>query len=76
MFNSSFSRAAEKDAYFERFYLKLEAGLFGDLCDPTGGRLRVPDSPGLSRDPDPGALAGYTLEKTSIAKTRDALVVR
>ena len=43
----------------ERFYLKLEASLFGDLVNPVDGRLRLPDAPGLGADPDPDVIRDY-----------------
>ena len=43
----------------ERFYLSLEASLYGDLIDPVGGDFRVPDQPGLGPDPDPDVVRDY-----------------
>lgn len=47
----------------ERLYVKLGASLYGDLVDPAeGGRFRVPDGPGLGRDPDPDVIREYRVE--------------
>ena len=43
----------------ERFYLKLEASLYGDLIDPVGGKFRLPEGPGLGREPDPAVIKAY-----------------
>jgi L-alanine-DL-glutamate epimerase-like enolase superfamily enzyme len=47
----------------ERLYVKLGASLYGDLVDPAAdGRFRVPDGPGLGRDPDPVVIREYRVE--------------
>lgn len=43
----------------ERFYLRLEASLYGDLIDPVAGIYQVPDGPGLGRDPDPEVIQEF-----------------
>lgn len=43
----------------ERFYLKLEAKLYGDLIDPVHGEFRLPSGPGLGREPDPAVVEAY-----------------
>ena len=43
----------------ERFYLSLEASLYGDLIDPKAGAYRVPEDPGLGREPDPDVIKDY-----------------
>jgi L-alanine-DL-glutamate epimerase-like enolase superfamily enzyme len=43
----------------ERFYLKLEAKLYGDLIDPVRGKFRLPAGPGLGREPDPDVIKAY-----------------
>lgn len=48
---------------FERLYVDLEADLFGDLCTPVQGRLRIPDGHGLGCDPDPKVIERYALRK-------------
>jgi L-alanine-DL-glutamate epimerase-like enolase superfamily enzyme len=42
---------------FERLYIDLEAGLFGDATDSRGGEMRVPQGLGLGHDP--AVVAGY-----------------
>ncbi|MEQ9334618.1 mandelate racemase/muconate lactonizing enzyme family protein [Thalassobaculum sp.] len=44
---------------FERLYLDFEAELFGEAAVVRGGRLRVPDGPGLGVDPDPAVIDRY-----------------
>ena len=43
----------------ERFYLKLEASLYGDLIDPEDGEFRLPEGAGLGPDPDPDVIRDY-----------------
>ena len=43
----------------ERFHLDLEASLYGDAVDPVSGMCRVPDGPGLGREPDPDVIRDY-----------------
>jgi len=43
----------------ERFYLELEASLYGDVIDPVDGFFSIPDGPGLGREPDPDVLRDY-----------------
>ena len=40
-------------------HMDLEASLYGELVDPVGGVCRVPDGPGLGRDPDPDVIRDY-----------------
>ncbi len=47
------------DAPFEHIFVDLEANPLGDLLVPKGGRVRVPDAPGLGRDPDMDVLRRY-----------------
>lgn len=51
--------ARAPDAFVERLYVDLEADLFGGATVPRGGRVAIPDGPGLGRDPDPGLLRRY-----------------
>ena len=44
----------------ERFYVDLEASLYGDLIDPVDGAFRVPDGAGLGRDPDADVIREYS----------------
>ena len=47
----------------ERFYLKLEASLYGDLIDPVRGKFRLPDGAGLGREPDPEVIKAYRVKE-------------
>jgi L-alanine-DL-glutamate epimerase-like enolase superfamily enzyme len=47
------------DALIEWRHSPLEALPFGTALLPEGGRLAVPDGPGLGIDPDPGVLRTY-----------------
>ena len=43
----------------ERFYVDLEADMYGNTLDPVNGFVRVPDGPGLGIDPDPAFIKKY-----------------
>lgn len=43
----------------ERFYIDLEASLYGELIDVEDGKFRIPDGPGLGAEPDPAVIATY-----------------
>ena len=36
-----------------------EASLFAGLAEPEGGRIAIPDGPGLGWDPDPEVMDRY-----------------
>ena len=44
------------DAPFERLFVDLEASPYGDLVEAKNGTVKVPDGPGLGRDPDMAVL--------------------
>ena len=46
----------------ERFYLQLEASLYGDLIDPVGGFFALPAGAGLGPDPDPDVIRDYRVD--------------
>ena len=48
-------------APFERLFVNLEASPYHDLVEAKGGRVTVPDAPGLGRDPDLDILGRYAL---------------
>lgn len=48
-----------KDCMIERFYLSLEASLYGDWIEPTRGAFDLPDGPGLGLLPDPDVIREY-----------------
>lgn len=47
------------DAMIEWRALDLEAHICGDALKPEGGRIKVPQGPGLGIDPDPEAIRAY-----------------
>jgi L-alanine-DL-glutamate epimerase-like enolase superfamily enzyme len=51
--------ALAEQARFEYFYLRADAGLYGDLLAPRRGELKVPQGPGLGADPDPDVVRRY-----------------
>lgn len=46
---------------FERLFVDLEASPYHEAVLAPGGRVAVPQGPGLGRDPDPDVLARYRL---------------
>jgi len=54
--------ALAPEARFEYFYLRVEAGLYGDLLAPERGALKVPQARGLGADPDPELIRRYRVE--------------
>lgn len=50
-------------AWFELFYLEAQAALFGAALAPEGGRMRVPQAPGLGCDPDPAVIERYRIDR-------------
>jgi L-alanine-DL-glutamate epimerase-like enolase superfamily enzyme len=53
---------------FERLYVKLEASPFGPWLDAKGGKLKVPDGPGLGCDPDMAVVERYRTEPLTVTK--------
>ena len=47
------------DSMIEWRYLDLEAHIYGDALTPKGGRVEVPQGPGLGLDPDPEVIRAY-----------------
>jgi L-alanine-DL-glutamate epimerase-like enolase superfamily enzyme len=45
--------AEARPSLIERFYLKLEASLYGEASDPVRGKFHLPAGPGLGRSPTP-----------------------
>ena len=43
----------------ERFYVELEADMYGNALTPVDGVIHVPDGPGLGIDPDPEFIKRY-----------------
>ncbi len=55
-------------APFERLFVNLEANPYHDLIDAKGGRVAVPDGPGLGRDPDLDVLRRYALSPPTVLR--------
>jgi len=53
--------ASATPSLIERFYLKLEASLYGDAIDPVRGKFAVRLGPGLGREPDPEVIKDYRI---------------
>jgi D-galactarolactone cycloisomerase len=46
----------------------LEASPYHDLVLAPGGRVIIPDAPGLGRDPDPEVLRRYALAPPTVLR--------
>jgi D-galactarolactone cycloisomerase len=55
-------------APFERLFVNLEASPYHDLVEAKGGRVTVPDAPGLGRDPDLDILGRYALSPPTVLR--------
>ena len=53
------------DQPFERLFIDLEDSPYHDLVLAPGGRMRVPDGPGLGRDPDMDVIRRYQVGQTT-----------
>lgn len=58
--------AVAPDAPFERLFLDLEASPLHDLVEARNGRVRVPDGPGLGRDPDMAVMRRYQVTEPTV----------
>ena len=47
------------DSMIEWRWFDLEATIYGDALSPKGGRISVPQGPGLGTDPDPDVIRAY-----------------
>jgi L-alanine-DL-glutamate epimerase-like enolase superfamily enzyme len=47
------------DSMIEWRWFELEAPIYGDSLTPKGGRISVPEGPGLGIDPDPDVIRAY-----------------
>ena len=54
------SRARE--VWVERFYCDFDATPLGAAIDPVGGRIAIPQGPGLGVDPDPELLKRFAVD--------------
>jgi L-alanine-DL-glutamate epimerase-like enolase superfamily enzyme len=52
----------------ERLFVRLEASPYHELVLAEGGRVRVPDGPGLGRDPDPEVLRRYAMSPPTVLR--------
>jgi L-alanine-DL-glutamate epimerase-like enolase superfamily enzyme len=51
---------------FERIFVDLEASPFHAAVVATGGRVTLPQGPGLGHDPDPAVLASYAVSPPTV----------
>ncbi len=54
--------ALPAESLLERFYVRLEASLYGDFVNPTDGFFRLPEGPGLGLEPDPEVIKAYRVQ--------------
>jgi D-galactarolactone cycloisomerase len=54
--------AQQREVWIERFYCDFDVTPFGEAINPRGGRIQVPQGPGLGVDPDPEALRRLAIE--------------
>jgi L-alanine-DL-glutamate epimerase-like enolase superfamily enzyme len=54
--------AQAREVWVERFYCDFEVNPFGDAIHPKGGRIAIPQGPGLGVDPDPAVLKRLAIE--------------
>jgi L-alanine-DL-glutamate epimerase-like enolase superfamily enzyme len=60
--------ALAPDAPFERLFVTLEASPYHELVQAPGGRVAVPDGPGLGRDPDMAILRRYAMSSPTVIR--------
>ena len=53
--------ALSEEVLIERFYVDMEASLYGDLIDTSEGEFRLPPGPGIGPDPDPDVIRDYRI---------------
>ncbi len=56
------------EAPFERLYLELEASPFGAALQAKGGKVAVPEGPGLGCDPDMAVVERYLSAPVTVTK--------
>lgn len=54
--------ARAHEVWVERFCCDFDATPFGDVINPRGGRIAIPQGAGLGVDPDPAALQRLVLD--------------
>jgi len=60
--------ALAPDVPFERIFVDLEASPYHELITAPGGKVRVPDEPGLGRDPDPEVMRRFRLGEPTVLR--------
>jgi D-galactarolactone cycloisomerase len=60
--------ALAPDVPFERLFIDLEASPLHDLVVAENGRVKVPDGPGLGRDPDLDVLRRYLVTQPKVLR--------
>lgn len=60
--------ALSPDAPFERLFIDMEANPYHELVLAPDGHVRVPDAPGLGRDPDMEVIRKYALGEPTILR--------
>ena len=63
-----FAATLAHDVPFERLYVTLEASPFGPWLEAKGGKVAVPQTPGLGCDPDMAIVERYRTEPIHITK--------
>ena len=63
-----FAATLAHDEPFERLYVTLEASPFGPWLEAKGGKVAVPQTPGLGCDPDMAIVERYRTEPIHITK--------
>ena len=61
------ARLAPKEP-FERLFMDLEASPYHDAVVARGGRVAVPQGPGLGVDPDPAILGRYAVSAPTVLR--------
>jgi len=57
------------DVPFERIFVDLEASPYHELVTAPGGKARIPDGPGLGRDPRcRGDAGGFRLGEPTVLR--------
>jgi len=56
------------DQPFERLFMDLDASPYHDAVVAKGGRMAVPQGPGLGHDPDPEVLARYAVSPPTVLR--------
>ena len=60
--------ALAPDVPFERIFVDLEASPYHELVTAPGGKARIPDGPGLGRDPDAEVMRRFRLGEPTVLR--------